>query len=309
MVLQTVLWALGLLTALRILFVVGRALYKRLLRPAADLSRLKKDNAWAVITGASDGIGKAFAFELAKRGFNIFLISRTKSKLEEVAAELGKKYNKIQTEILAVDFGSKDQSFYDNIAAALAEKTVGILVNNVGVNYPYPGVFLDTDTEMNESIITINIGAINKMTRIVLPKMVQRKAGGIINVSSLSGVFPAPLLAGYSASKAYIHFFSLNLASEYARAGIYVQSITPSMTASNMSKIRKASLLAGVTTPQVIAKGSVDTLGQEIHWSPFWLHGLIEFVFAALPLSVVLSKINGLHQSIRIRALAKLKSN
>jgi len=308
MELQTVLSVLGLLVALRFLFVVVRALYKRLLRPAADLSRLKKNNAWAVITGSSDGIGKAFAFELAKRGFNIFLISRTQSKLEEVSSQIVKKY-KVNTEILAVDFASKDQSFYGDIAEALAKKNVGILVNNVGINYPYPGNFLDTDKTVNESIITVNIGSINEMTRIVLPKMVERKAGGIINVSSLSGVFPAPLLSGYSASKAYIHFFSLNLASEYRKSGIFVQSITPSMTVSNMSKIRRSSLLAGVTTPEVIAKGSVDTLGQEIHWSPFWLHGLIEYVFAALPLSFVLNKINVMHQDIRKRALAKLKNN
>jgi len=152
----------------------------------------------------------------------------------------------------------------------------------------------------------VNTAALNEMTRLVLPGMVSRKKGGIVNVSSLSGVVPAPMLSTYSGTKAYINFFSHCLAAEYKRSGIAVQSITPGMTVSEMSKIRKPSLLGGVTMPGVIAKGSLDTLGLENHWSPFWVHALIEYVMHTLPLSLVLDKINQMHIGINKRAKAKI---
>jgi len=286
-----------------------RSFYKYFLRPAVDLKKFGlKDGAWAVVTGASDGIGKAFAVELGKRGFNLLLISRTKSKLQQVAEEIRSK-SKVRTEILAVDFASQDLSFYEDIKQAIDKcEPVGILVNNVGLNYPYPENYLETPKQLNDDIINVNVKGLNEMIRIVLPKMVQRKNGAIINLSSLSGVAPAPLLSTYSASKAYIDFFSLCLASEYKRHGIAIQSITPGMTVSNMSKIRKPSLLAGVATPESIVKGSLATLGVEPRWSPFWVHAIIEYVLVnILPLGVTLDKINGLHQGIKKKALEKIK--
>jgi 17beta-estradiol 17-dehydrogenase / very-long-chain 3-oxoacyl-CoA reductase len=307
--LGSVLWYVGLVAVLKfIVWDLLRALYKRLLRSPTDLNRFgRREGFWAVVTGASDGIGKAFAVELAKRGFNVLMISRTESKLKAVQSEIKEKHKaKTQVEYLTFDFSDASAS-YAPIAKALEGKEVGILVNNVGVNYPYPGNYLDTAPELNEQIVTVNISALNQMTRLVLPKMVAKKKGGVINVSSLSGVVPAPMLSAYSGSKAYINFFSLCLSAEYKRSGIAFQSITPSMVVSNMSKIRSASLLRGVTTPQVIAKGSLDTLGQEIHWSPFWVHALIEYVFHKLPLGLVLDKINQMHIGIRKRAQAKEK--
>jgi len=287
---------------------LGRELYKRLVRPAASLARFgARDGAWAVVTGASDGIGKVFALELAKRGFNILLISRTKSKLEEVAAEVKKL--KVKAEILSVDFQSKDESFYDDIKATIKAKCdhVGILVNNVGMSFPYPENFLDVPKALSDAIINVNIKSVNEMTRIVLPGMVEKQSGAIINVSSISGAVPAPMLSTYSASKSYVNFFSQCVATEYARSGIAVQAITPSLVVSNMSKIRKASLLQGVCNPDVIVKGSLHNLGYEIHWSPFWFHALQEWAMKrVLPLSYTLNNIMlKMHIGIRKRALAK----
>lgn len=307
--LDLILYTVGALVLVRLLvWDLGRELYKRLLRPAASLKKYGAgDGAWAVVTGASDGIGRVYALELAKRGFNILLISRTRSKLEEVAKEV--KSLKVKAEILPIDFTSKDESFYDEIKTTIETKCqpVGILVNNVGMSFPYPGNFLDVSKELCDNIINVNIKSVNEMTRIVLPLMVDRHAGAIINVSSISGAVPAPMLSVYSASKSYVNFFSQCVATEYARSGIAVQAITPSLVVSNMSKIRKASLAQGVCNPDVIVKGSLGNLGYELHWSPFWVHALQEWAMKrVLPLHYTLNNIMlAMHIAIRKRALAK----
>jgi len=304
--LDTVIWVLGVLVLVRLAYKVGRFVYKYALRPAADLRPYgAKSGGWAVVTGASDGIGKSFAFELAKRGFNLLLISRTKSKLDEVAEALRSKY-KVQTDVLAVDFTSADISFYEDIRAAISKlDRVGVLVNNVGINYEFPTSFLEGTPKLTDDIVNVNISGVNRMTHIVLPKMVERKSGAIINVGSFSGVIPAPMLSTYSATKAYVDFFSWCLSTEYKDKGIAVQGITPGITVSNMSKVRKPNVFAGIADPAAVAKGSLDTLGQEVRWCPFWGHALIESVFKRLPTDLSCKIIYNLNSSTSKKALAK----
>ena len=93
-------------------------------------------------------------------------------------------------------------------------------------------------------------------------------------MSSMSGRIPTPMLSVYSASKAYIDYFSKCLAQEYKSSGVVVQSVTPGMVVSNMSKIRKTSLL--VTSPELIAARSIGRLGEEFELSPFHTHGILK---------------------------------
>jgi 17beta-estradiol 17-dehydrogenase / very-long-chain 3-oxoacyl-CoA reductase len=123
-------------------------------------------------------------------------------------------------------------------------------------------------------MIQVNISVTNKMTRAVLPQMVENKAGAIINLSSMAGRMPTPMLAVYSGTKAYLDFFSKALSQEYQAQGIVVQSVTPGMVVSNMSKIRRPSLM--VASPEHIAQRSVGRLGDEVELSPFYTHGIIK---------------------------------
>ena len=129
---------------------------------------------------------------------------------------------------------------------------IGVLVNNVGMSYEYPQEFLELSSTYVDTLINLNIVSLNAMTRIVLPQMVERKKGAVINISSFLAAIPTPLLSVYSASKSYVDLISQGMAKEYSSKGITVQCILPGYVASKMSKIRKPTLT--VPTPDVFVK-------------------------------------------------------
>lgn len=151
------------------------------------------------IKGSTDGIGKAYAEELAKRRVNIILIGRNKEKLEAVSRSISETY-KVETDFIVADF-SKGREPYTAIKKALKDREIGILVNNVGMFYPYPDYFTNVSEDVLWDMININIASASMMTHIVLPGMVEKKKGAIVNVSSASCCQPTPMLTIYGASK------------------------------------------------------------------------------------------------------------
>ncbi|XP_077192751.1 very-long-chain 3-oxoacyl-CoA reductase-like [Paroedura picta] len=190
---------------------------------------------WAVVTGATAGIGKAYAHELARRGLNVVLISRSMEKLKQVAAEIEEKHGR-STKVIQADF-THGSEIYEPIRAALQGLEIGILVNNVGQSTDKLLYFLDTDNidKYIEDMEHCNMLSIVKMTQIVLPQMVARRKGILINMSSVAGHRPLPFQLMYSATKAFDDYFSRALDMEYRSKGIIVQSILPFFVASNMT--------------------------------------------------------------------------
>uniref|UniRef100_A0A7N5P8R6 17beta-estradiol 17-dehydrogenase n=1 Tax=Ailuropoda melanoleuca TaxID=9646 RepID=A0A7N5P8R6_AILME len=175
----------------------SRCIYRHFWK-ALPKSFLKSMGQWAVITGAGDGIGKAYSFELARQGLNIVLISRTLNKLQATAAEIECATGS-SVKIIQADF-TKD-NIYDYIREKLKGLDIGILVNNVGM-LPnlLPSHFLDTPDEI-QSLIHCNITSVVKMTQLILKHMESRQKGLILNISSGVAIFPWPLYSMYSASK------------------------------------------------------------------------------------------------------------
>lgn len=126
-------------------------------------------------------------------------MSRNEEKLRTVAKDIADTY-KVETDIIVVDF-SRGREIYVPIAEALKDKDIGILVNNVGVFYPYPQYFTQVSEDKLWDIINVNIAAASLMIHIVLPGMVERKKGAIVTISSGSCCKPTPQLAAFSASK------------------------------------------------------------------------------------------------------------
>ena len=155
--------AIGLLIALKYAENTLSYIYCHFLRPSKNIK--KRYGSWTVVTGATDGIGKAMAFELAKRGLNVVLISRSKDKLIECAAELTAKYPKVEVKILDVDFSDFSAAVRTRVTSFLEGLDVGVLVNNVGISYPFTKFFHELDDDRVEQLITLNVNSTTWMSR------------------------------------------------------------------------------------------------------------------------------------------------
>lgn len=258
--------------------------------------------AWAVITGASDGIGKAYSEELAALGLNVVLVSRTRSKLDAVAADIKSKYS-VEAEVVSVDFKAATDDTFSDIQAALAGKNVTVLVNNVGINYEHPLKMLEAEYEQDRDIVNVNVLVGVRMARIVLPSMIENGAGLVINLSSFAGRLPTPMLGIYSGTKAFTDFWSKALDAEYANKGIRFMSITPGLVVSNMSKVRKASLM--VSTPNYIARRTLARAGKDVELSPYYVHAIIVRVLESLPVRTCTNILFGQNMNTYKRAMRK----
>ncbi|KAM8945947.1 inactive hydroxysteroid dehydrogenase-like protein 1 [Pelodytes ibericus] len=233
-------------------------------------SLVQRYGEWAVVTGATEGIGKAYAEELARNGFNVILVSHNREKLELLRGTIARTYG-VKTSSLEVDF-TKGQEVYRPIKEALQHVNVGILVNNAGLSYDYPQCITEVPEDKIWNIINVNIAAATMMVHIVVPGMVQRKKGAIVNVSSGSCYQSPPYLTIYSASKIYLDGFSRELQSELSPMGIFVQSLMPLCVASSSKVIRRLPIL--MPDPQTYARHAISTLGVSNRTTGYWAHSI-----------------------------------
>jgi 17beta-estradiol 17-dehydrogenase / very-long-chain 3-oxoacyl-CoA reductase len=133
------------------------------------------------------------------------------------------KYPKAEVKTLDVDFGAVSAAVRTKIAEFLSDLDIGLLVNNVGISYPFTKYFHELDDERVSQLISLNVESTTWMSRIVLPGMLSRKRGAIVNIGSAAGVSTSPLLSQYGAAKSYIAMFSRAMNAELADKGIHVQ--------------------------------------------------------------------------------------
>ncbi|KAI1086398.1 short chain dehydrogenase [Rostrohypoxylon terebratum] len=247
-----------------------------------SLRKYGKKGTWAVVTGASDGLGKEFATQLAARGFNLILVSRTLSKLEALSQELEKKFPGLQTKVLDMDFSADDDADYARLAKLITGLDIGILINNVGQSHSIAVPFLLTEQKELEDIVTINCLGTLKVTQVVASGMEARKRGLILTMGSFGGWIPTPYLATYSGSKAFLQHWSAALAAELKPSNVDVQLCLSYLVTTAMSKVRRASVLIPGPKPFVRAALSKVGLGgwqsMAYTYTPFWSHALMAWV-------------------------------
>mmetsp|Transcript_25733 Transcript_25733/g.38013 ORF Transcript_25733/g.38013 Transcript_25733/m.38013 type:complete len:329 (-) Transcript_25733:164-1150(-) len=294
--------AVGVLACASFALKVLKSTYDTFIRPGVNVKKLGK---WAVVTGATDGIGKAYAQALAKKGMSVVLISRTEAKLQAVAKEIDdQNYPGVEkTKYVVCDYSNFDEKARKTVSTAISDLDIGILVNNVGVSYPYPKFFHELSEEQVGSLMEMNVASTTWMTLMVIKGMSERKRGCILNISSAAGMHTMPLLAQYSAAKGYIEKFSRALNAEYAGYKVTVQCQTPFYVASKLSKLRKSFT---VPTPEAYAKLGLRWVGHgDPVVSPFWFHAVQGWVLECLPVFVVEKALMSMHMSIRKRGMKK----
>ena len=234
------------------------------------------------------------------------MISRTLSKLEAVAEELSEKFPNVETSILVLDCANLNSSAQEKLKSEISKLgDVGILVNNVGMSYPFPQYFHELNDQQVKDLIELNVNTTTWMTRFVLPAMIEKKKGAIMNIGSFAGLHPSPLLAEYSATKSYVEKLSHSLNTEYKSMGISVQCHVPFFIVSKLSKYRKPTMF--VPSAETYAKRAVETIGLDPVVSPMFLHNLVSAILDLVPEFLVQWATMNFHLGIRKRAHKKLE--
>jgi short-subunit dehydrogenase len=209
---------------------------------------------WALVTGASAGIGAALARELARCGAKLILTARRKDRLESLAAELAASGTEARIVAADLNDAAAPQKIYD--ATEGAGLRVDILVNNAGLGQY--GAFYASPIEQEMSQVRVNCEAMARLTRFFVPRMVERRQGWVLILASTASFQPVPYLSTYAATKAFDRFFALGLAAEVARFGVKVTALCPGATESEFFDIARASAFKG---PRMQSAEEVARLG------------------------------------------------
>ncbi|HSE43115.1 MAG TPA: SDR family oxidoreductase [Acidobacteriota bacterium] len=204
------------------------------------------DNGTILITGASSGIGRELARQFATRARAIILVARRLQLLEQLSNEIQSAHKELKVHIEACDLNNL--SSIDSMLTSVLQRAgqIDILVNNAG--FGDPALFENADWQRIEGMIRVNVIAPTYLTHRLLPKMIERKSGGILNIGSGAGIAIMPGSAIYSATKYYLHGFSDALRAEVGDAGIVVTEVAPGPVETEFDAVA-GGRLAGVPPP------------------------------------------------------------
>ncbi|KAI4128432.1 MAG: hypothetical protein LQ338_002754 [Usnochroma carphineum] len=299
------------------LFSFIRLLFSLFILPGTPLRSFGPPSSWAIITGASDGLGKEFALQLSRTPFNLLLISRTQSKLDALAQQIRSSNPNFSVKTLAFDFttcGTSPSSATEKLETAIAGlDNVAVLINNVGKSHDIPVPFVETDAQEMREIVNINCHGTLLITSLVAPRMARQKRGLILTMGSFGGLLPTPLLATYSGSKAFLQQWSTALASELQPHNVTVELVQSYLVTSAMSKIRRSSLMVPSAKAFVgCVLSSVGRTGGAQGWgwtsTPYWTHAVMQWGLGSVVGFAgkwVVGVNEGMHEGIRKRALRK----
>ena len=240
---------------------------------------------WALVTGASAGIGEALAVQLAAAGANLILTARRADRLEALARRLESEH-KIRTRVLPADLADPAavQQLFD--ATEGQGTAVDVLINNAG--FGYYGEFVTGDPAWHRTMVDVNCTAVMDLTRLFLSKMVDRRRGWVMIVASTAAYQPVAYMATYAATKAFDRMLAEALAAETARFGIRVSALCPGPTESEFGQVAGSPPAAGrgrgFQSAEVVARRGLEGLVRGKHWViPSFVNGATVFVQRFLP--------------------------
>lgn len=238
-----------------------------------------KNKKTALITGASSGIGREFASILAREGYNLVLVVRSLHKITDLIEELDHEY---QREVTAIEKDLSKETAAEEIVTAIKERdiTIDCLINNAG--FGDYGFFHKSDIEKTREMMQVNMVAVTELTRLLLPAMVKKGSGAILNVASTAAFQPGPLMAVYYATKAYVLSFSEALANELQGTGVTVTALCPGPTNTQFEEqaaLEESKLFKNIdlATPRDVAEFGYSAMKQG---KPVAIHGWKNWMMA-----------------------------
>jgi len=236
---------------------------------------------WALVTGASDGLGKAFAQELAQYRFHLLLVSRTQEKLSHLQAELERLGVQVRT--VCADLSDASEQTYSRIAAAAQDVDLSIVINCVGVTVHRR--YADVPPAALRRLLSVNVGTTSVLTHTTLPLLLRHaettgRRGALLNVGSIVGRFHWPGTQLYGACKAFIDHLTVPLAFEY-RQHLDVLSFRPTIMATAMATGTEPAAIT--IPPQAAAHAALSHLGHCVSSHGHWRHALAAALFSVLP--------------------------
>lgn len=248
----------------------------------------------ALITGASSGIGKAFAFKCASLGYDLILIARNEKNLALTADEVSGKYN-TQCKIIPADL-SVDEDVDKLVNIIKKDNSIFMLINNAG--FAVPQKLIECDIEKQLDMIKVHIVAVTKLTKAALSVMLENTSGTIINVASSLAFASFPNNSIYCASKAYVNSFTKTLFYEYPYSGLVFQALNPGLTKTNFHNTDSFSHIKGKDSsdsitmmPEEVVDYSFDKLGKRLIVVPGFLNRFI-IKFEGLFTKILCNKAN-----------------
>lgn len=238
---------------------------------------------WAVVTGASSGIGAEFARQLAAHGLDIALVARREDRLQMLSDTLKRSAN-VQTQIIVADLSTF--AGVDTVCSMTEEMDVGLLINNAGV--AYSGSLVDLDLDKVRNLMAVNSSAVAQLAYIFGARMCKQGRGGILFVSSMSA-FGMPLAALYSSSKAFVTCFALALGPELSRAGVDCMALEPGFVNSEMTlgtdEQDDPSKYPGIIPTDQCVREALSVFGSKAVYTPGFTNRLFKNFILALPRS------------------------
>jgi hypothetical protein len=232
---------------------------------------------WAVVTGASDGIGREIAILLAQAGLNLVLVARRQSVLEELAADLSGKWG-IETRILAADLSRAES--VEAVVAATETLEIGLLIASAG--FGTSGRLIDGNLSQELEMIDVNVRAVLALSYHFGRYFASRGRGGVVLLSSLVAFQGVPQAANYAATKAYVQSLAEALHVELAPLGVDVVASAPGPVASGFA--RRADMQMNLALkPEVVAQGTLNALGRTTTVRPGFLSKFLEAALMFLP--------------------------
>lgn len=241
----------------------------------------EKYGPWAVVTGASSGIGRDFALQLAQAGRNVVLIARRKELLDSLSREITERHQ-VETRVIDVDLASTDA--FGKIESMTDGLDIGLLISNAGAGFP--GAFLKNTLESRTRVVNLNVLAAVQLTYLFGNKMMQRGGGGILLVSSVGALLAGPWLANYTATKAFLLSFGESLKIELEKDGIDVTVLLPGATRTEMAAKEGAdfSHVPGImwSSPDDVACAGLAALGKKTVVIPGAMNKISTFILTRM---------------------------